>query len=120
EEHEHQPPTAADAVRPVAGARAEGADPALAPAAEYVVHRAPAMPKAHALERRQLVDAGQPDRRGDDVRAGAVPVEESVVDAADDAVQRVRGESVHGPDEEVTGDEHPGRHERLATPLALG
>ena len=116
EQHDHQPPAAADTERAVLDPHPKRARSSFAPAGDDEVQRAPAVAQAHRLQGRQLVQAGRRDRGTDDVRPRPVPAEEARTRGANAASEPVRGEAVHEPDREVAGDEHPRGHERLRSP----
>ena len=75
EERRHQRPAAADAPGAVPRAHPQRARPAVAPRAEQEAERAAALAEADVLERRQLVDGRDEERRAGDPAAGAVPRE---------------------------------------------
>jgi hypothetical protein len=77
------------------------------------------MSQADRLERRQLVDPCEGDRRACDPAAAAVPREDVAADVGDEAVEAVGSEAEDRPDREVGEDEHPCRNEALAAAGAL-
>ena len=82
EEHEHERPAAPGAPDAVLGAHHRRAAHPGPRAREEQVERAPAVPQADRLERRELVDAGGDDRPSRDVRARALPRQERGSSAA--------------------------------------
>ena len=119
EQHEHQSPAAADAIRAVLDPHADRAADAVPPAAEDEMHRRAAVAQAHLLQRRQLVKARQRDKCAGYVWTAAAPVQEPDVERPHAAVEGVREEAVDRPGGEVRKREDPRRDVRQSAARLL-
>ena len=84
------------------------------PRAEEEAERAAALAEARLLERRQLVDRRDDERRSRHPAAGAIPVENAPRDATASVGQAERDDACRGPRHEVPG----GEEERRKRPLS--
>ena len=109
EEQHHQRPAAADAPGAVHDPHPHAPRRAAVPVVHDKAQRRAAVTQADALQRCQLVDARQRDRRAGDLRSGPVPGEEWRVEPAHEPEQPERDEPVGRPRDQVARHEQPRR-----------